>query len=123
MRHILSPRILLCHLGMLAACLGGCTTVQSYLGDPYVEPAKFQYLRCKDIATRILDAENRRVQLQALMDRAANGTGGSAVNLIVYRPEFEQVDAQLRLLRQTAGEKRCSSETTNPPPPTLTPVH
>ena len=61
---------------MLAACLGGCTTVQSYLGDPYVEPAKFQYLRCKDIATRILDAENRRVQLQALMDRAANGTGG-----------------------------------------------
>ena len=93
------------------------------MGDPYVEPAKFQYLRCKDIAIRILDAENRRVQLQALMDRAANGTGGSAVNLIVYRPEFEQVDAQLRLLRQTAGEKRCSSETTNPPPPTLTPVH
>jgi hypothetical protein len=123
MRQILRIRIPFCHVGILAASLGGCTSVQSYLGDPYVEPAKFQYLRCKDIGARILEAENRRVQLQALMDRAANGTGGSAVNLLVYRPEFEQVDAQLRLLRQTAGEKRCSSETTNPAPPTLTPVH
>ena len=108
---------------VLAAGLTGCTTVETYLGDPYVEPAKFQYLRCKDIAERVVEAENKKVQLQALMDRAAAGTGGGAVNILVYRPEYEQVDAQLRLLRRTAGEKRCSSETTNPPPATLTPVH
>jgi hypothetical protein len=111
------------HVGILAASLGGCTSVENYLGDQYVEPQKFQYLRCPDIVKRVIEAENRRAQLQGLMDRSATGMGGSTVNLFVYRPEYEQVDAQLRLLRRTAGEKRCPSDIANPPPPVLTPVH
>jgi hypothetical protein len=122
-RHIFDMGVRLCRVAILTACLGGCSTVQNYLGDQYIQPAKFQYLRCEDIAKKVIEAENSRAQLQALMDRAATGAGGTAVNFFVYQPQFEQVQAELRSLRQTAGEKRCSSETTNPPPATLSPVH
>jgi hypothetical protein len=107
---------------VLAASLAGCTSVENFVGDPFVEPAKFQYLRCKDILNRIGGGENRHAELQGLMQRAAAGTGGGAVNWLVYQPEYVQVEAQLRLLRRTAGEKRCADETAKPPPPAPQPA-
>ena len=88
-KYLQLMRIRLCCVPLLAVGLGGCVAVPVY---PFVKPAKFQYLRCKDISEKIKEAESRHNELRGLMDRAATGTGGTVVALVVYRPEFDQTD-------------------------------
>src|ERR1700730_12174284 len=97
---------------LVAAALGGCASIYETVGDPYVSPGKFNFLRCEDIAKRLADAQTHDQELRALMDRSNNSAGGGAVNLFVYAPDREGVEAELRLLRRTAGEKRCGDAVT-----------
>jgi hypothetical protein len=104
---------------LIAAAVGGCSTVSETVGDPFISPAKFQFLRCNDIAKRLTAAEARNQELHSLIDRSNAGFGGSAVSVFVYGPDLKGVEAEIRLLRQTAGEKRCGDELikTDPKPP------
>jgi hypothetical protein len=108
---------------LAALGIGGCAAVNGYLVDQNIQPGKFQYLRCNDIAERLESNENRRIELSALMERAASGTGGAVVNIVVYRPELDQVDAEINMLHRAAGEKRCAAEVTAPTVPQITPLH
>ena len=109
---------------LIAAALGGCSTVQQTVGDPFVEPGKYQFLRCEDISKALVTNQNREQELLALMDRAHGGTGGSAVNMFVYEPDLQGVQADLRMLRQVAGEKRCSDEVLKAAPKAdISPLH
>ena len=48
------PKRLTPSLAMLAAAaLAGCASVSNFYGDPWVQPGKFQFLRCQDLAQRI----------------------------------------------------------------------
>ena len=96
---------------LLAASLGGCSTSLNIIGDPFVAPAKFQFLRCEDIAKRLVATQAREQELRALMDRASTGTGGSTVNALVYQPDYQQVQSELRQLHEAAIEKQCPAET------------
>jgi hypothetical protein len=116
-------RLTPCAAVLLVSALGGCATVYETVGDPNVSPGKFNFLRCDDIAKRLATAETRDQELRALMDRAKNGVGGGAVNLLVYAPDLQQVEAELRLLRRTAGEKRCADAVTKVPRADIAPLH
>jgi hypothetical protein len=111
---------------LLAAALGGCAGLTATVGDPYIAPGKFGFLRCPDLATRLETAQARQRELQALMDRSGSGVGGGAVNAFVYRPDLDGVEAELRALKQTAAEKNCTDEAMKPPPkqePGMGPIH
>jgi hypothetical protein len=95
---------------LLAASLGGCGTSFNVVGDPFVAPAKFQFLRCEDIANRLVSTQAREKELRILMDRASAGTGGSAVNMLVYQPDYQTVQSDLQQLREAAVEKRCPED-------------
>ena len=96
---------------LLAASLGGCSTSLNVIGDPFVAPAKFQFLRCEDIAKRLVTTQAREQELRILMNRASADTGGSAVNLLVYQPDYQTVQSELRQLHEAAVEKHCPDET------------
>src|ERR1700681_2622002 len=87
---------------LLAAALGGCAGVMETVGDPYVAPGKFRFLRCPDIAARQDTAEARQTELLALMERS--GVGGGAFNTFVYGPDLNNVEAELRALQQSREE-------------------
>lgn len=109
---------------LIAAALGGCAAALDTVGDPFVAPGKFQFLRCEDLAKRITAAESRNQELHALMERASTGTGGTAVNWLVYQPDLQSVEAELRLLRRTAAEKNCGPEVTKAAPKSdIGPLH
>jgi hypothetical protein len=111
---------------LLAAALGGCAGLTATVGDPYVAPGKFNFLRCQDLATRLETAEARQRELQALIERSGSGFGGGAVNAFVYRPDLDGVEAELKALRQTAAEKNCSDSALKPPAkpePGMGPIH
>ena len=110
-------RINLGAAALLTAILGGCATSLSV--DPFVAPAKFQYLRCEDIAKRLASTQTREKELRALMDRAETGVGGPAVNMLVYEPDYHTVQSELQQLHDAAVEKRCPEE---PPKTTPTPA-
>jgi hypothetical protein len=111
---------------LLAAGLGGCAGLSATVGDPYVAPGKFAFLHCPDLATRLETAEARHRELQALMERSGSGVGGNAVNMFVYRPDMDGVEAELKALKATASEKNCPDPATNPPAkpePGMGPIH
>jgi hypothetical protein len=111
---------------LLAAMLGGCAGLTATVGDPYIAPGKFDFLRCPDLATRLQTAEARHRELLALMERSASGVGGSAVNMFVYRPDMDGVEAELKSLKATAASKNCSDEDPKTPPKPesgINPIH
>jgi hypothetical protein len=91
--------------------LGGCASSLNGIADPFVQPAKYQFLRCEDIAKRLVTTKAREQELRGLMDRASTDTGGSAVNFLVYQPDYLQVQSDLRRLNEAAAEKQCPDET------------
>ncbi len=97
---------------VLAASLGGCAS--SFNIDPFVAPAKFQFLRCEDIAKRLVTTKAREQELRTLMDRSSSGTGGSTVNILVYQPEYQTVQSELQQLQDEAIEKQCPPEPAKP---------
>jgi hypothetical protein len=96
---------------LLAVSLGGCTTSLNAISDPFVAPAKFQFLRCEDIAKRLVATQTREKELRGLMDRASTDTGGSTVNMLVYQPDYQTVQSELRQLHEAAVDKQCPEET------------
>jgi hypothetical protein len=101
-------------VGLLLGFLGGCTSSVNFIGDPFVAPRKFQYLRCQDIAKRLVDTQKREQELRTLMDRSAAGTGGSTVNMFVYEPEYQSVTSELQQLKEATVEKNCKPEPVKP---------
>jgi hypothetical protein len=93
-----------------ASLVGGCSATLNAVGDPFVAPKKFQFLRCQDIAARVVASTAREQDLRTLMDRASSGIGGSTINVFVYQPEYQTVLSDLQQLKETAAEKNC------PPP-------
>jgi hypothetical protein len=98
---------------LLAASLGGCASSFN-VGDPFVAPAKFQFLRCEDIAKRLVSTKAREQELRTLMDRSSSGTGGSTVNILVYQPDYQTVQSELQQLHEEAVAKQCPPEPAKP---------
>src|SRR5258705_8663307 len=95
---------------LLAASLGGCATSLNVVSDPFVAPAKFQFLRCEDIAKRLVATKAREQELRGLMDRASTDTGGDTHNQPLPQPAHHTMPSQLRQHPETPAPKK------NPPP-------
>ena len=96
---------------LVCASLGGCAggIDRVYSGSFWVEPGKYEFLKCPDLAQRSLDDSNREAKLMSLMERANQDTAGPLVNIMVYQSQLQQVRADLELLQQTSREKGCPS--------------
>jgi hypothetical protein len=109
MKPGISAFVAISSAGPILASLGGCASTVSMVSDPFVAPQKFHYLRCEDIAKRLVDTRHREQELRTLMDRSGSGAGGSTVNLLVYEPDYRQVTSELQQLKEALVEKQCPS--------------
>lgn len=91
----------------LAGCAHGLEDV--YSTDFWVEPGKYDFLKCPDLARRSLSASAHEKELVSLMERANQSAAGPVVNLMVYDADLKQTRAQLALLERTAREKGCNN--------------
>lgn len=89
----------------LAGCAGGPD--DSF----FAQPGKFDFLQCKDIASRTASTSTREKELASLIERANQGAAGPLVSTLVYAADIEQARADLRLLHQAAREKNCDAVT------------
>ncbi len=99
-------------VGCAALALGACSSTsldKVYTGGFWVEPGKYQFLKCPDLAARSLGDSAREKDLMSLMERANQEAVGPFVNLMVYQSDLEQVRADQALIQQTAREKGCDN--------------
>jgi hypothetical protein len=94
---------------LLIAALGGCTANVDVADTLFVQPGKYRFLRCQDIAQRSNTLAARERELTSLMERASQSAAGPVVNAMVYAADLEQVRADQRLLSRTAQEKNCDA--------------
>ncbi len=92
-----------------ALALGACSTGSIYTGGFWVQPGKYDFLKCPDLATRWISDSRQEQQLLSLMARADQEAVGPLINLTVYRADLEEVRADMVLLQQTAHEKGCDN--------------
>jgi hypothetical protein len=93
----------------LGACSGSTGFDKVYTADLWVQPGKYDFLKCPDLASRWISDSNQEKQLLSLMERADQEAVGPLVNWTVYRADLEQVRADMVLLQRTAREKGCDN--------------
>ena len=106
---------------LLCAALGGCAgSIDSiYSTGLWVQPGKYDFIKCPDIAQRLAGAKAQEKNLMNLMARADQEVAGPVVNVMVYQAQLEQARGDIRLLEQTYREKNCHEP---PPPPKAAPA-
>lgn len=91
----------------LAGCAGGVDSVSST--SFWVQPGKYDFLKCPDLAKQSMAESTREKELVSLMERANQSSAGPVVNFMVYDADLKQVRANLALLQKTSREKGCDS--------------
>jgi hypothetical protein len=96
---------------LLCAALGGCAGgMQSvYTTDFWVEPGKYEFLKCPDLANTSVALSQNEQKLMSQMERAKQDVAGPLINVAVYQTQLEQTRASLDLVQRTAREKGCNS--------------
>ena len=98
-------------MGCAALALAGCSSGfdSIHTGNFFVQPGKYQFLKCPDLAQRSVAGSNREKELVGLMERANQGAAGPVVNAMVYSADLRQVRADLEEVHATMREKGCDS--------------
>jgi hypothetical protein len=93
---------------LLGAGLVGCGS-SGGAGSLLVDPGRYSAYHCNDLAARWKVLVAREKELRELMDRADQGGGGAVIGSLAYRPDYDSVLGEERLLQRTAAEKNCSA--------------
>ena len=99
-------------VGMILAgvLLASCSSSPDTSFSIFVDPGKYQYHNCVQIAGEMKTWTRRRQELKALMDRADQSPGGAAVGLIAYRGEYVAAGEELDQLQSAARSKKCDQD-------------
>jgi hypothetical protein len=93
----------------LLAVLAGCSSLGEQFGSSvWVTPGKYAYHDCGRLVRTDASMANRQKELEELMARAAQGTGGAVIGQVVYRTEYQQVLGDRSELAATLAKKRCA---------------
>ena len=72
-----------------------------------LDPGRYEFFHCNDLATRMKALQSREAELRNLMDKASEGGGGAVIGSLAYRTDYETVLSEEKLLQRTAAEKKC----------------
>jgi hypothetical protein len=103
----------------LAACLplAFLTCCSSSVGNSvtfFSDPGKYQFSSCEQLAKQRKTWSEKEQDLQLLMERAEQGTGGAVVNVIAYKADYVAATEELKLLENAARSKNCDRPETWP---------
>lgn len=93
---------------LAAGLLAACTAAESDSTSRFlVAPGRYVLYNCPQIAQQAKDNIDRQRELEGLMLKAGNDSGGRLVSAVAYKPEYYQLRGELSDLRQTALDKKC----------------
>ena len=96
---------------MLALGLAACGNIsERTAASAFVAPGRYDIYQCKELDDRIRSTQSRVLELEQLMARTAQGTGGQFINAIAYQSEYQHMRGQLKAMSDTAADKNCNSK-------------
>lgn len=95
---------------LLSASLGACVLAPDALAPVFTDPAKYDFVSCKELTSREAALTKREQDLRELMDKASRDTGGAVANALAYRTDYLNVRGEVKLVREVAQRKDCASE-------------
>jgi hypothetical protein len=98
---------------LAAGVLVGCS-MSDGIGPYLVDPGEYSAFHCDALKQRLTQLLEKEEKLSNLMDKASEGGGGTVIGNLAYRPNYELVLGEEKVLRRTAAEKKCAL-----PPPAL----
>jgi hypothetical protein len=108
-----APRVAaLAGIVLAGALLTACSSSGESSFSLFAEPGKYQFYSCVQIATETKNVTKREQDLKALMDRAAQSTGGAAVGFIAYKADYVAASEELDSLHAAARSKNCDQDPT-----------
>ena len=75
----------------------------------FVDPGKYQFYNCEQLAGQRTYWTNRELELKLLMDKAEQGTGGTVVNVIAYQTDYVMAREELKVIDATTRGKNCGA--------------
>src|SRR5262245_55129327 len=72
------------------AVLAGCASDEA-ASRFLVDPGRYVLYGCTEIATAAKANSTRQREIEALMSKAGEGTGGQLASTLAYRPEYAQL--------------------------------
>ena len=89
--------------------LAGCSLPEG-AGTLLVDPGRYSAYHCNDLADQWKLLVAREKELRGLMEKAdggGNSNAGALIGSVAYRPEYEAVMSNEKLLQNAAKEKNC----------------
>jgi hypothetical protein len=88
---------------LIATGMSGCESADML----FSVPGNFDYFSCASIAATATATLKRQQELQELIDRAEQDTGGTLVAAAAYRTEYFKTRGDLKQLDEAARNKKC----------------
>lgn len=101
------PFVALTFSALLAACASEISN--PLMGGAFVDPGKYEFHSCEQIAANRKKVEARVQELKLLMDKAEKGAGGAVVSVIAYKGEYVAANDELKVIDATARDKKCKT--------------
>jgi hypothetical protein len=74
-----------------------------------VDPGKYEFYNCEQLAGQRTYWTNRELELKLLMDKAEQGAGGPVVNVIAYQTDYVTAREEVKVIDTTARAKNCDA--------------
>jgi hypothetical protein len=104
-----APLVALFVIGGLLVGLSACSPAAMGPVTVFVDPGKYQFYNCEQIAGQRAYWTNRELELKLLMDKAEQGTGGTVVNVIAYQTDYVTAREEVKVIDTTARAKNCDA--------------
>jgi hypothetical protein len=72
-----------------------------------VDPARYNGYRCVQLVQEWTALHDREKKLRNLMDKAADGGGGTVIGAMAYRSDYQTVLEQEKLVQRAAVGRKC----------------
>jgi hypothetical protein len=93
--------------GLICGFLFGCSPAAMGPTTFLVDPGKYDYHNCEQLAEQRKITAERELELKLLIDKAEQGAGGAAVSVIAYQGDYLMAREELKVIDATARAKNC----------------
>jgi hypothetical protein len=90
--------------------LAACGTALENQFTVFADPGRYEWHSCEQLLPQRKYWEDKEKELKLLMDRARQSTGGAAISVLAYQPDYVTAQEELKVIDMTLRTKKCKTD-------------